>query len=121
MKFLLSEGGKDLQQVTDEKNGIYIPIDKIGPFFKERGGINNYSPDAAEKGNFFEEWIVVKLERLAIDFGHWFIDVLPDLLGYITIGSGIAIIISAIAGKGVIKPLAYWFISFIIAALILGA
>jgi len=52
---------------------------------------------------------------------HWFITNLPDILGYTTIGAGILIILSAMAGKGIVKPLAWYFAAFILAACILGS
>lgn len=61
------------------------------------------------------------IQQAAIYSWHWFIVNLPDIIGYTTIGAGILIIISAMAGKGVIKPLAWYFAAFILAACILGS
>jgi hypothetical protein len=86
-----------------------------------------------EKFNNFSDYVVGKevelilapiggfLKECAIAAWQWFLINLPDILGYTTIGAGILIILSAMAGKGVVKPLAWYFGAFIIAACILGS
>jgi hypothetical protein len=51
---------------------------------------------------------------------HWFIANLPDIIGYTAIGAGILIILSAMTGQGILKPLGWFFGAFVVAACILG-
>lgn len=86
-----------------------------------------------DKFNQFSDWAIQKevelvlaplgafLKGAAMSAWQWFLINLPDILGYTTIGAGILIILSAMAGKGVVKPLAWYFAAFIIAACILGS
>jgi hypothetical protein len=58
--------------------------------------------------------------NLANGFWHWFIMNLPDIIGYICVGGGILVILSALTGKGILKPIGWVFGAFVVAACILG-
>jgi hypothetical protein len=60
------------------------------------------------------------IQQAVIHSWHWFIVNLPDIIGYSAIGAGILIILSAMAGKGIIKPVGWFSGLFILAACILG-
>jgi Peptidase family M23 len=60
------------------------------------------------------------LHDIALSCWNWFIVNLPDIIGYTAIGAGILIILSAMAGKGIVKPIGWFFGAFILAACILG-
>jgi hypothetical protein len=58
--------------------------------------------------------------NVANDCWHWFIENLPDIIGYTAIGGGIIIILSAMTGHGILKPLGWVFGAFVVAVCILG-
>lgn len=87
-----------------------------------------------DKMNDFSDWVVSKeielfikpfvkfLEGMATTFWHWFIKVLPDLIGYSAIACGIFIVLGAMIGKGgMMKPLGFFVGLFIIAICILSS
>lgn len=45
------------------------------------------------------------LRELAVDTLNWISTMLPDAVGYATIATGALVILSGMAGKGMIKPL----------------
>lgn len=60
------------------------------------------------------------IQTLCVQSWEWFVLNLPDILGYGAIATGIIIILSAMSGKGVLKPIG-WFAGALIAGLcILG-
>jgi hypothetical protein len=83
--------------------------------------------------NQFSDWAIGKqvelifkplglfLQQAAINAWHWFIVNLPDIIGYGTIATGVIIILSAMAGKGIIKPLGWYAGALILAVCILGS
>lgn len=85
-----------------------------------------------EKFNQFSDWAISKevelvlaplgafLKAAAISAWHWFIVNLPTIMMYSTVAAGILIILSAMAGRGVIKPLGWYMGALIIATCILG-
>lgn len=85
-----------------------------------------------DKYNQFADWAVSKevelvlaplgafLKAAAINAWHWFIINLPNIMMYSAVGAGILIILSAMAGRGVIKPLGYYIGALILATCILG-
>lgn len=117
MKFIMSATG----QLTETKD--------VGEFYiggkPEPGSLMDHM-------NRFSDWLVGKeiefivkpfvnfLEGMTITFWHWFIQVLPDLIGYSAIACGIFMILSAMTGKsGMMKPLGIFAALFIIAVCIL--
>jgi len=95
--------------------------------------------ETVDKGNFlmdqynrFADWAVGKevelvlkpigsfLADVSIATWRWFVLNLPDIIGYTAIGTGIFIILSAMTGRGITKPLGWFFGAFIVAVCILG-
>lgn len=61
------------------------------------------------------------LQESLIQFGHWFIVNLPDIMGYGAMLAGICIILGGMFGKGgMMKPLAIYAGMLILALCILG-
>lgn len=85
-----------------------------------------------DKWNHAGDWVVDKelnlilkpigafLKELTIQTWHWFILNLPDIIGYSAVAGGVFIILSAMMGKGILRPLGWFVGAFILAACILG-
>lgn len=64
-------------------------------------------------------WAWFKVQM--VDFGHWFVGNLPDIMGYGAILAGVCIVLGGMIGKGgMIKPLSIYAGLLIIALCILG-
>jgi hypothetical protein len=117
MKFIMNASG-ELTEVNDAGEFYIGGKPEPGSFM--------------DKMNHFSDWVVSKeielfikpfvefMQGLATTFWHWFIKVLPDLMGYGAIIAGICIILSAMIGRGgLLKPLAVYFAALVIAICIL--
>lgn len=60
------------------------------------------------------------IKWIATNIWDWFVVNLPDIMGYGTILTGILVILSVMAGRGMIKPLAIYSVLLIIALCILA-
>ena len=113
-----------------KENGSFInPTDK-GP---EVAAMSGDQPNwFVEKWNKLGDFVIGKEKEfighpiqefcynLANDCWNWFIVNLPDIIGYTAMGGGIIIILSAMTGRGILKPLGWVFGAFVLAACILG-
>ncbi|SER87009.1 hypothetical protein [Psychrobacillus sp. OK032] len=61
------------------------------------------------------------LKEIGIAIWDWFVPLLPDLIGYGAVAAGAFVIISSMAGRGVVKPLGIFSGATILAVCILGA
>lgn len=85
-----------------------------------------------DKWNVAGDWVVGKeteflfkplqnaLQDGLVSFWNWFIINLPDIMGYGAVLAGIMMILSAMAGKGIIKPAGFFGGALIVAISILG-
>lgn len=85
-----------------------------------------------DKWNAAGDWVVGKeteflfkplqqaLHDGLVSFWNWFIVNLPDIMGYGAILTGVIMILSAMAGKGMIKPAGFFGGALIVAVSILG-
>ena len=106
MKFILGESGmteaKDVNWIMDRYND-----------FSEWVVNKETEPVLKPVGEFFH--------GLGAALWQWFIENLPDMIGYGAVAAGILIIIGSMTGKGgMMKPLAYFSGALIIAICILG-
>lgn len=65
--------------------------------------------------------IITGVKYLATTIWDWFIPVLPDLVGYGAVATGALVIVSTMAGRGVVKPLGYFGGIAVVAVCILEA
>lgn len=63
---------------------------------------------------------IAMIKELSLEFWQWFILNLPEIIGYTAIGAGIIIILSAMTGRGILKPIGWFAGVFILALCILG-
>jgi hypothetical protein len=85
-----------------------------------------------DKYNQFADWFVGKeiemvakpakdsLQDTLLSMWDWFVTNLPDIMGYGAILTGVIMILSAMAGKGMIKPAGFFGGALILAVSILG-
>lgn len=109
--------------------GYWVDPTSMGEQVANMSGNHNWLVD---KWNQAGDWVVDRelelilkpigafLKELTIQTWHWFILNLPDIIGYTAIGSGVMIILSAMMGRGILKPLGWFMSAFILAACILG-
>ena len=45
------------------------------------------------------------IKNIGLDIWDWFVTVIPDLIGYGAVATGVFVIISTMAGRGVVKPM----------------
>lgn len=45
------------------------------------------------------------IKNIGIDIWNWFVPTIPDLIGYGAVATGVLVIISTMAGRGVVKPI----------------
>lgn len=71
--------------------------------------------------DFFESMATNTFRELAIDTLRWIINILPDIVGYATLATGVFIMLSTIAGKGMLKPLGIYCSLLIFSICMLGS
>jgi hypothetical protein len=113
-----------------KENGHFIDPTSTGPDVAAISGSN--SGWFVDKWNQLGDYVIGKEKEfighpiqefcynLANNCWHWFIANLPDIIGYTAIGGGILIILSAMTGRGILKPIGFVFGAFVLAACILG-
>ena len=133
MKFNLSSDGI-MVETTGFSGNISAMSDNTGQintfehadfnvweWFAERGKVNQYSESIKNGDHPFWNWIQSELHTLFLDMWSWFILNLPDIIGYLTIGAGIGIILSAMIGRGGLMKVLGWYAGIVILAIcILG-
>lgn len=75
------------------------------------------------------EWVSRKARELATSQAYdlidsvwkWTLSVLPDLMGYATIATGVLVIISGMTGRGMLKPLGIYSGTLILSVSILAS
>lgn len=70
---------------------------------------------------YFENMAVNTFKELAIDTFKWMITILPDFVGYSTLVAGVLVMLSTIAGKGMLKPLGIYCSLLIFSICMLGS
>ena len=48
------------------------------------------------------------LKNIGVDIWNWFVPLIPDVIGYGAVATGVLVILSTLAGRGAIKPLGYF-------------
>ena len=87
-------------------------LDNIRNFFK------NGQPDQYDKGeNIFLDYLMQKVGDGLIYIWEWFVSVLPEIAGYITILAGIVIIIGSMVKRGGAIKVLLGYAAFLILAL----
>lgn len=119
--------GPHLHFAVKEPNGTFSDPSQYAEAFAGNGG----GSTLLDKYNQFSDWFVGKeieifwkpfqafLHDSLLYMWNWIIANLPDIMGYSAVLAGICIILSAMAGKGILKPLAAYGGSLIIALCIL--
>ena len=93
----------------------------VWDWFIERGKVNQYSESVKNGDHPFWNWIQSELHNVFMDMWSWFILNLPDIVGYLTIGAGIGIVLSAMIGRGGMMKVLGWYAGIVILAIcILG-
>ncbi|MBO0602764.1 hypothetical protein I2483_13935 [Sporosarcina sp. E16_3] len=71
------------------------------------------------------DYFVEKAENSLSSIGHsvweWFVQSLPDLAGYGTMVTGVCVILSTMAGRGMVRPLGFLAGGLIVAVCVLEA
>jgi len=96
------------------KEGWYWEFDR---WLVEKGKENIVEPAADKVG----ETVGGVFKSIGLSAWEWFVEVLPDLIGYGAVATGVFVILSTMAGRGMIKPLAIFSGVTIVAVSILGA
>jgi hypothetical protein len=122
--------GAHLHFGETDAQGHFVDPTHLGKEVAEMSGnVPNWFID---KWNHAGDWVVDKemtmilkplgafLKELTIHTWHWFILNLPDIMGYAAIAGGVMIILSAMMGKGILKPVGWFTGAFIMAVCILG-
>lgn len=125
-----NSSGPHLHFGIKDPSGHFVDPTPMGEHVANMSGANaNWFMD---KWNHAGDWVVKQeielilkpigafLKEVAILSWDWFILNLPDIIGYTAIGAGVIIILSALAGKGIIKPIGWFMGVFTLAACILG-
>lgn len=92
---------------------------KEGSFMEH---LNNFSDSIVSK----EMEVIFKpvgmfLTECLSNLGHWLLFNLPDIMGYVTVASGVLIILTGMLGKAnVTKTMSWYFGAFIVAVCVLG-
>ena len=85
-----------------------MPADKFSPFhwLNKANDFVNEKLEEADRGIGQEVWGSVKttLADWGIVVWDWFVAVLPDIVGYSALGCGALMALSALAGRGIVKP-----------------
>lgn len=61
------------------------------------------------------------IKHIAVSVWDWFVPLLPDIIGFGAVATGVFVILSAMIGRGVVKPLAVFSGATILVACILEA
>lgn len=114
-----------MKYVFDGKGMVAAAAGYIGEKAKEGtwlDSLNKFSDSIVGK----EMEVVFKptgqfLVECLSSLGHWFLVNLPDIMGYVTIASGVLIILSGMLGKAnVTKTMSWYAGAFIVAICVLG-
>lgn len=124
--------GPHLHFALQKPDGSFIDPTPLGEKVAAMSGEINGSSILFDKLNDFSDFVIGKevewifkplldgFKWTAINLGEWIIINLPDIVGYTAVGAGIIVILSTMLGKGILKPLGWFFGVFIIATCILG-
>ncbi|MEX3625814.1 hypothetical protein [Viridibacillus arvi] len=61
------------------------------------------------------------LKATALDAFNWAVGILPDLVGYSALATGIFVMLSSLSGHGIMKPLGVFAGVFVVSVSVLGA
>jgi len=111
-----------------EKEYIYIPIEKLNPFYWIERGLNKTDQyieseaRAIDQEFWSEVWVDIKASL--VDWGllawDWFVSVTPDLVGYAAIGCGGYMMFTPMVARSLLKPLGIFSAVGIAGAMIVG-
>lgn len=96
-----------------EKEYIYIPIEKLNPWYWLDKGLNKVDQHIeaeareldAEIWDKFLSKAGAKLAEWGVAAWDWFVMAMPDIVGYSAILTGAMMILSPMIGKSMLKPL----------------
>jgi hypothetical protein len=125
-----NSSGPHLHFGVKDASGHFVDPTPLGEHVANMSGSNgNWFMD---KWNAAGDWVIGKerdfighpiqrfLHDMLLNGWNWFIVNLPDIIGYSAIAAGIFIILSAMMGKNILKPLGWFSGAFITALCILG-
>lgn len=57
---------------------------------------------------YFQELAANTFKDMAVSTFHWMLSALPDVCGYGAMVTGVLVVLSGLAGKGMMKPLGFY-------------
>lgn len=110
--------------MTAKEDYIYIPLEWFNPNHWI-GKFDQWLFEMDEQNKEeFRNGLIEGAKNIFSDWGgalwNWIVAITPDVVGYVTIASGVSMVLSPLIGRSMLRPLGFFSITGIIGACIVG-